>query len=536
MLIPCITHADDSVLTEDRDWPAGTIRQQLDKDSSLVPFGKGALFIPAMTNPLDEPPITILSGGKKVKEGTTGNRIILAPGTYEVQLGSGAEQQRISIQATVRERNTTVIPVSWSGLSIHVVDEQFGSLRGSYEIIRVEDREYIGLGFGTDEQAGEPVSTWIMRAGLYKIVRVGENYRARRDFATVRLREGRHTHFLLVLDRDTGEFSGGGEVPAEDLFTAQAGFFYNLVLGGDASLNYSLNDPNVTPGLGFKFRAFLDGRMSIEIFDSPLVLQLQIEEGQQKTPNPPDGPATPLQKTNDRIDLDALYIYRLTNALGPYVRLSAETNMLPGVKFTNSEDADELARIGLFERDENGNIPTDVGGFSVPFDTAQNITRSSPPFGRSTLREGAGLNARLLKTLFAELTLRSGIGARHTLTRDFYTQASQDELDNDLNLNDAQITSAFIRRPSVNQVGVEATVLAIARLTRWVLINIEIDALIPFDTLSNLVIEAEGSIALKLTSYVSINYVTRFRRDPLLFDNLNIVQQDVLLRFSLEVF
>jgi hypothetical protein len=72
-------------------------------------------------------------------------------------------------------------------MQVHVIDEQYGSVRASYEIIRMDDRAYVGLGFGTDEQAGEPVSTWILRPGLYKIIRVGETYRARRDFFTVRV-------------------------------------------------------------------------------------------------------------------------------------------------------------------------------------------------------------------------------------------------------------------------------------------------------------------------------------------------------------
>ena len=51
----------------------------------------------------------------------------------------------MKIQTTVREMHTTVVPVAWAGLAVHVVDEQFGSLRGSYELIRVDDREYVGI-------------------------------------------------------------------------------------------------------------------------------------------------------------------------------------------------------------------------------------------------------------------------------------------------------------------------------------------------------------------------------------------------------
>ncbi|MEM7679371.1 MAG: hypothetical protein AAF449_25640, partial [Myxococcota bacterium] len=324
-------------LIDDHSWPAGTIKAQLDRDQTMVPFGKGAIFVPAMTNPLDEPPISIFAGEEKVAEATTGKRVVLAPGTYEVRLGSGAVQQRTSVQASVREQFTTVIPVSWAGLSIHVVDEQFGNLRASYEIIRVRDREYVGVGFGTDEQAGEPVTTWILEPGLYKIVRVGDNYRARRDFATVRLLERKHTHFLLVLDPETGEYQGGGEVPEEDLFRPQNGFFGSMVFGGDLAFTTRSNAPVAgQEGLSFQFRGFLDNRMSIELLGNPLVMQLQIEQGLTKVTD------QPFQKINDRVDLDALYIYRWKNWIGPYIQLGGETNLFPTI-----ENFDGLREIEL---------------------------------------------------------------------------------------------------------------------------------------------------------------------------------------------
>jgi hypothetical protein len=58
--------------------------------------------------------------------------------------------------------------------------------------------------------------------------------------------------------------------------------------------------------------------------------------------------------------------------------------------------------------------------------------------------------------------------------------------------------------------------------------------LIPFDKAKSAVLELEGSVAVKLTSYVSINYRLRFLRDPALSEK-DVIEQDVLLRFSLEI-
>lgn len=492
-------------LDEDLDWPAGVVQHQLDADPTLVPYGKGALFIPAMTNPLDEPPVVVRQGGRIVAEGTSGQRFILTPGTYTVQLGSGAVDQRMVYQATVREQHTTVIPASWAGLTVHVVDERYASLRSSYELIRMEDREYIGIGFGTDEQAGEPVSTWILRPGLYKIVRLGDTYRARRDFSTVRLVEGRYTHFLLVLNEDTGEFIGGGEVTADELFRPQKGLVGRMVLGGDVAMNARSNVLGFADGLGFAFRGFVDARASVPLGDHPLILRTQIEQGQTKAPH------LPWQKTNDRADLDALYVFRVLPWLGPYARFGAETNLLPG-----------------FQAFDQPVSAVFLDGAGNELERLEGVTRLdlSPPFGLTTLKEGAGMNLRVLKSIFAEATVRTGVGARHRLARDLFAFVGDNGPGQRLTLR---------RVDSTHQVGVEATVLGIARLTRWVVANIELDTLVPFDDVSNVVLELEGSVALKLTTYLSVNYVVRYLRDKALTER-DRLQQDVLLRFSLEIF
>ncbi|MFO0724385.1 MAG: hypothetical protein U1E65_11415 [Myxococcota bacterium] len=490
-------------LGEDHGWLAGTIQSQLDRDPNLVPFGKGAIFVPAMTNAFDEPPVSIWYGDQPVAEGTTGQRIILTPGTYQVRIGSGAnEQERISAQVTVKERQTAIVPPSWAALQIHVIDEQYSSIRASYELIRVADREYIGLGFGTDEQAGEPLSTWILRPGLYKIVRVGENYRARRDFSTVRIQPGEVTHFLLVVNADTGDFIGGGEVPEDELFRPRAGFFGSFIVGGDLALNSRSNVVGLPDGTSFTLRAFADGRLSARIFDSPLVLQLQIEEGQTKSPN------LPFQKTNDRVKLDALYVYQLAPWIGPYIRARAETNIVPGEQaFTEPTEAILLKADGS---------SSDLG----PVKTV----RLSPPVGLSQLREGVGLHVRAFKSLFGEMTFRAGLGARHRIARDLY------EPQDDPNT----VPYEFHEITSTNLVGAEATVLGAARITRWVLLNLEFDTLVPFEGIDKTILDLEASLSLKLTSYVSVNYVLRLTQDASLHPDPSL-QQDVRLRFSWEV-
>lgn len=537
-----------SALLRDNGWPAGSIQEQLDRDATLVPFGKGAIFVPAMTNPLDEPPVSVWRAQRgqaeaatpglesafapaqeKVAEGTTGRRIVVTPGTYRVEMGSGAGEQRFSKVVEVREMNVTVVPVTWAGLAVHMVDEGFGSVRGSYEVIRVDTREYVDVGFGADEQAGEPVATWILEPGLYKIVKVGETYRARRDFATVRLEQGRLTDFLLVVDEDTGDFQGAGEVPRAELFLAgRSAFAWSLVFGGDVSMSSRQNVFGATNGETFSFRAFLDARINAFVFDSPLLLQLQIEEGALVTGNllgnQQDSVDFPWQKTQDRARLDGLYVYRLFDWLGPYLRFNAETNLFETLQYFP-----DPTRVVVY--DENNE-------FRRARQVRENV-RILPPVGLTTIKEGIGINLRVFKALFGETTLRVGIGGRHQITRqliepapDLTPSAEEPNFADDIPL------VRYRRVPSVQQVGVETTVVSTLRLTRWVLINVEVDTLLPFDDIRDVIIDIESTLAIKLTSFVSINYVFRYLRNPNLSPGEEVLdrfQNDLLLRFSLQL-
>jgi hypothetical protein len=194
------------------------------------------------------------------------------------------------------------------------------------------------------------------------------------------------------------------------------------------------------------------------------------------------------------------------------LRFGAETNLLPGnVLFDKPTDV-------LF-LDKNGDV--------LRLESGVDQVRISPSFGRTVLKEGVGLNLRLLKALYAEASVRTGLGARHTLARDLFFAVP----------STSTTTPTYKQAETENKIGIEGSVLASARITRWVIANLEFDSLFPFDGLwENAVFELEGSVAVKLTTYVSVNYRLQLLRDPsFLTENKLALQQDILLRFSLEL-
>ena len=191
--------------------------QQLKADTTPVPSGMGAVFVPAMSNGIDEPETLVYQGSQRVGSGLNGTRIILPPGDYVLRIGSGPLDQMMSVPVSVTAGNTTLVPVVWSGMMIEVVDRNNVPHRGSYELIQVSDRQPYTVGFGADTLLGERIRTILLAPGLYRIVRPGANYRTRTDFTTVEVPEASMVYFKLVLDPDDGRLLGGGVVPPEEL-------------------------------------------------------------------------------------------------------------------------------------------------------------------------------------------------------------------------------------------------------------------------------------------------------------------------------
>ena len=492
-----LTDAETQMLNGDRGWPAGSVRRQLDRDPTLLPYGKGALFVPAMVNGLDEPPVSVWRGNDKIVDSTAGSRIILSPGEYFVEMGSGTVETRFGRTVKVHELKTTVVPVLWSGLTVHVVDPQLNSLRQPYEIIRMSDREYMGAGFGVDERVGETLATWVLQPGLYKIVRVGGTYRDRQDFATLRLVPGAHTHYLLVLDNDTGNFRGAGEARPEELFHADQGAWASFIVGGNMSLNDRHSVVGFPDGQGYAVTGFLDTKLNLRLLDNPFVARLQIAEGQTRLPT------QSWQKITDNVQLDLLYIYHYRPWAGPYVRGTITTNLF-GTTITLPEPSTVTV--------------TDATTRLSTTRTAVSNVKLTPPFGQVAAREGAGMNFRVLKILSGEINLRTGLGFQQTLNRDLLQQVSP---------------NTYVRLASGNLFGVEATVTAIGRITRWVVVNVVLETLIPFDRKQKVALDLDATVALKLSQFAALNYVVRYQSGPLY--PKPVLEQDVLLRFSVEL-
>lgn len=501
---PPKTHPPAAPVERPETWDLPPSRVQVEQDPTLIPVGKGALFVPAMTDPRREPMYLVYRDGSLVASQATGSRTVLDPGVFEVIIGSGPLQDRLRRRVLIREGRTTVVPATWSALVVHVVDERSEPFRGSYELVHLPDRRDVGVGLGADVERGEEVRTWILPPGTYLILKTGESYQARRDFFTVRLLPGEVHRISLVMDRETGAILGAGEVVLAEPQTALKDWHLSLLVGADGEFSRRSDLVGFPSGYGFTLGGFLDFLARYRPERHYLYGRFKVEEKQVKVPG------QPFQKDQDEAKLDILYVYRVLPWLGPYLRGGARTALLPSYLYLS--DATEVIEVNR--------AGTPFGTFG----TREGRFRLSNPFAPVEVKGGAGLGVLALWSYILDANLRVGFGGRALFNRGLLSPVGKD--------SDGRYR--VFRRANAYQYGLEATLVASATLGRLILLTTEFDFLEPIQDPRHPSLTWENNVSLRLLSFVSLNYVFRMIYD---IERLNRLQTEhrLLLRFTWKV-
>lgn len=480
---------------------------QLEADTSVIPPGLGAVFLPSLDLGPRAPIVTVFAGATPVADGKPGRRILLEPGRYTVRLGDGADNQQVAVTVQVEPDRTTVVPLSWGALEIEVVDPQFVPFRGAYELIRMETREVVGIGFGADELLGEQPRVWVLVPGIYKIVQPGGTYRDRSDFATVRLLPGEFSRFVLVMNPETGEFEGAGLVDEPD----DTDRTWNLdgIIGGDISLLQSDIATNATDGVQLELSGFLDLSARMQAGDHRWITRLDVEESQLR-----DSVTGDFRNLKDRLFLHSMYSYALVPWFGPYVRVGVESALLP--RHIDLVEGETLV-------DTDGRLLTGPARITI-----------AETFDPTQILEGAGGNFQVWRSRAADLSVRAGVGARQQYASGLQIRTPGPDLPEDDPAAGADVLRAA---PDRFIEGIEMTAIGAARVTRYVTLSTEFDALYPFDQSEGFIFTWRNQVGLRLASFASLTYRLNMTRNPqlLLVDEIQ-TEHTVQLRFSLTLF
>ena len=470
-------------------------RVQIASDPTLIPKGKGYLFVPAMTKSEDEPSYRIRQQGKDIAEARPGTGVLLDPGFYDVRIGSGTISQMIrKKKIPIIEGQTTMLKPDWSGLVINVIDESRTSINESYELYEEKNQENFGQGFGIEEERGDQVRTWLLKPGTYSVLKVGDNFTTTRKFS-VRLLPEELTEINLVIDDDTAEIVGFYP-PSLQRRTTLSTDNWNTQweFSGSTLFNTSQNTSgqdrsSVSVSTQVHNRSLFSSRRHFAN------LRLIIEEGATK-----EGKDA-FRKSIDNFEIRATYIYRISQRLGPYLRGVINTELF------DKEVRFETPRDFTLKKANNELLRT------VPAIT--NITLQ-PAFSPFVMRQGIGINSQLFRSFPLNVDLRIGLGARQTYVNDSYV------------LNDDQISAT--RLNNVSSTGLEALLILDARLAKFLNFDSEFDLLTPSRDLDTWVFKWENRLRIFLVKFINIDIVADFEREETL-KRLQ-ARQQILLRFS----
>jgi len=492
-------------------WAALPAADQLAADVTVVPPGMGAVFVPAMTTGLDEPEALVYQGEVKVASGVNGQRIILAPGSYTLRVGSAPLNQMLIIPVDVTAGNTTLVPIRWGALVVEVVDRNNIPHRGSYELIQVSDRQPYTVGFGADTLNGERIRTLLVAPGLFRIVRQGSNYRARTDFSTVVVPEGSVVYYKLVLDPNDGSLLGAGVVPPEELgiVTDPSGWsrIYSVGIGVPFASTSNVvgvsNQTSLGVALTFDYYAVYDKNKN---FFSSIA---EIEEGFVRI-DPENQDALPTQKTNDRLRFDQLYTRFMAPRIGPYVRFGLLSNVFESNVLVTEPTI-------VVKRPLEG-APT--SGLVRANDTFQ----VGGSFAPVLVREGVGANIRLVRSRLAFLDWRVGLGFRQNQYRGAYVEENFQETVTGPNI------LTYREQDSFNQTGLETTIVGDVRVNR-LLLNTNFDLFGDFDEFDEPTLDWRNTFGWRLTGALSVDYRLDIFRQPQVTTDTQI-RQNLLFRYS----
>jgi len=484
------------------NWIAPPPKIQLDMEGMDDIKGLGRLFLPTMTNPDFEPVYTVSQGDSIFKSQKMGNSVWLRPGTYTVTLGSGNLNQLMKKVIDIQAEETRIIEPDWSGLTVRIIDEAREWLKEPYELFRLPEREAFGIGYGADEQLGEKLVTWVLKPGLYKIIKLGEHVNTYVNFSTVRLLPGELTQYTIVLDSETKNFRGAGilEFGSESRKIKNWSIFSALY--GSFTLNRANDVTSKEKRTSMAFVAQFDYHIKYSTPRHYFLAQGLMEEGwnmQRKQ--------STFRSYLDNVRLKNLYVFYFLDWLGFYGRFFVETDL-----FRTTIFYDEPKTITLF--DAHGRLK----------ETESNVKKfvASPNFSPLILKEGIGINLLLIKSLRANFNVRAGMGYRQNINWKLYAQDEQDE-------------TKFYRKSSSYLQGPEAAFIGNLRLLRNMMITSELDVLFPSGTNKELVYDWENNFNLRVSKNISIDYTLRFKRDQSIVSYIQ-TEQILLLRYSYILF
>jgi len=271
----------------------------------------------------------------------------------------------------------------------------------TFDVFAVESKQVVASGAGAVESRGEVTPILELKPGTYKIVRSGEPFGARVDYAIATVLADTVTDYVIVVDADSLQFRGSGPLVGELPKGVEiAGIRLSLNGGGNVLFTQIRNGVGTTSGTTSQFGLF--GNFGLVIDKGVHFIDVNAN-AKLDLIDPITGSITPV---HDRFEASGLYSYKVKSSLaGPYVRASMLTRLFPGYVYLERDMPGTI----LIEHLDGTTTSQPFGQKASPDDLRIKVAK---PFAPLKLQEelGANLKAVDLDLIVLKLNVGTRIG------------------------------------------------------------------------------------------------------------------------------
>ena len=300
---------------------------------------------------------------------------------------------------SVEEGKTVPVIPDWTSLTVETVDSMAIPFRGEYELVRIDEFETYGRGFGANPDLGEVVKTWVLKPGTYKILGVGQGFNSLTNFVTVRLVPGELCKVLLVQDSVTFRILGGGTVEVTPRSRLTSHWKYGANIGGNIKFNSEINRAAKDTSASTLFGLLSTVWLTFDRDPTEWQTRVRLDEGFNFSGLNFGDPVTDA----DDFLFNSLLIWRILNWFGPYARAELRTTFLPRQSIRDERNP----TFCILDPDYYADAP-------VPLFDSRRSFRSDPSFSPTIVDAGIGANADVFNFPFLETRLRAGFGSSYS--------------------------------------------------------------------------------------------------------------------------
>jgi uncharacterized lipoprotein YmbA len=443
----------DSSGPEEESGMADQTEDSVEREASVAeaPEGQGILLMPSLSG---------ISGiGSYRAAGSQGNEYFgeygvdlpLPQGEYTVEYGSGSrELAMIRRNIEVRRGYRTLVEPDWGSLTVDIVNERREPQADIiYELYEVSTGRSFGAEYPAREDLGDTPRIWHLEPGLYKVTIDNAPFSTFRNFTTIIVEERKHKRVTIVVERDEvspPKMIGAGILDDDQRRIAEGNWRYSSAIYGDFNFMGEHSREHGSYNLDFSAQWDNNLRFATGPFSYSLIHHSEIGFNLSEE--------DVFRINEDDFDLKNSGVIDIFRGMGLYARFDLNTHFF-------NQYGDE--------------------------DSGSGEILLNPSFFPLRLKEGVGLNFRLLHTPRSSLTLRGGFGLQQDYTTGVSTLEG-DEIEDE------------------SSAGIELSAIGIFQPLPRLQFTTSADALFPFLEGENINLDVESGLNITLLRYLSFNY------------------------------